>query len=377
MFYFVLCLITFLYALLIIGFYLGFKRLAAFNEKAIPAKTYFSIIIPFRNEEMHLPLLLQSLLKLNYPKDFFEVILVDDASSDNSTVLVSQFITAYTSKINVRLIANERRSDAPKKDAITTAIGVMTHNWIVTTDADCIVPELWLATLNAFIAAAPTACVAGPVAYRDSNSFLNAFQTLDLLSLQGATIGAFGLDRPFLCNGANLAYTKALFNSVNGFCGNTNISSGDDIFLLEKAIAHAPDAVRYLKSNTAVVQTVAQPTWHALIEQRKRWAAKTTAYNSVFGKATGAIVFLMNLSCIAIVFSMFFNSYSVSLLAIIWGVKFCVDLVLIYKTALFFKQQYVLKHYIGSLILYPFFSCYVAILAFGKTYQWKDRSFKA
>ena len=75
----------------------------------------------------------------------------------------------------------------------------------------------------------------GPVSYNIlKHSFLENFQLLDFLSLQAATLGGFGIKKPFLCNGANLAYKKTVFTKLNGFQGNENIASGDDIFLFEK-----------------------------------------------------------------------------------------------------------------------------------------------
>ena len=75
--------------------------------------------------------------------------------------------------------------------------------------------------------------IAGAVTYDCNSSFLHQFQQLDMASLQGATIGSFGIDQGFMCNGANLAYTKSLFTALDGFTGNDKIASGDDVFLGE------------------------------------------------------------------------------------------------------------------------------------------------
>jgi hypothetical protein len=67
----------------------------------------------------------------------------------------------------------------------------------------------------------------------DCKTASHHFQQLDLVSLQGATIGSFGIGKGFMCNGANLAYKKSLFQELNGFRNDT-IASGDDVFLLQK-----------------------------------------------------------------------------------------------------------------------------------------------
>jgi hypothetical protein len=67
---------------------------------------------------------------------------------------------------------------------------------------------------------------------------LHHFQQLDIASLQGATIGSFGINKGFMCNGANFVY-QILFQELNGFHGNDTIASGDDVFLLQKRLLNS------------------------------------------------------------------------------------------------------------------------------------------
>ena len=75
--------------------------------------------------------------------------------------------------------------------------------------------------------------IVAPVSLESNTTFLQQFQLIDFLSMQGATIGGFGIQQPFMANGANLAYQKELFIKLNGFENNNTIASGDDVFLLE------------------------------------------------------------------------------------------------------------------------------------------------
>ncbi len=376
MFVGVLSCITILYLCLILGLRYGFGKVLPFKSNSgSTGITKFSIVIPFRDEEKYLRALLYSLNALNYSKSCFEVILVNDASIDGSLSVIQDVVNETGGVLDLKVISNLRKSNAPKKDAITTAVSQAAYEWIITTDADCIVPKMWLESFNAIILQTPAQCIAGPVSYSNGSSFLNKFQILDLLSLQATTIGGFGLKRPFLCNGANFAYTKSLFTSVEGFKGNTSISSGDDVFLLEKALQNDSNTVFYLKNEAAIVQTEAQPTWRRLIEQRKRWAAKTSAYNTLFAKFTGLLVFFMNMCVLTAVVATGFNALSTAMCLGILVLKFVVDALLIYKAAAFYKQKHVFKVYLLSACLYPLFSCYVAFLAFGKNYEWKGRVF--
>lgn len=369
--------ITLLYLLLIGSFAFGFDRIKIFKNEYLPPKTRFSVVIPFRNESGNLPVLLKSIQSLNFPKELFEVILVDDESEDESVNIIRKTLKGFDgAQPDIKIISNIRSSNSPKKDAISSAIKVAKNEWIVTTDADCLLPRYWLNSFDEYIQNTNSNCIAAPVTYIEKNNFLNRFQLLDILSLQGVTIGGFGIKKPFLCNGANFAYKKTLFEELNGFDGNTNTASGDDIFLLEKAVKKYPNRVHYLKCEQAIVFTKAQPTWEALVSQRVRWAAKTSAYNNWFGKLTGLIVLLMNALVISLVLLAVFGAFNLKTFIYLVIIKFNIDFFLIYKSTLFFNQKSVLRSFIISFLFYPFFSVYVVFISVFSNYKWKGRSFK-
>lgn len=381
-------LITIIYLLLIGSFVFGFDKVSVFKLKDIKAKTKFSVIIPFRNEAINLPELLESIDSLAYPTHLYEIIFVDDNSEDNSVDIIkkvldrsaehsrsTKFSGKHPSRTNISIIKSESISNSPKKDAITTAIKHAKNDWIITTDADCILPKYWLDSYDQFIQSILCKCIVAPVTYSSTGNFLNRFQLLDLLSLQGATIGGFGIKKPFLCNGANFAYDKDLFKKLNGFEGNLNIASGDDIFLLEKFVKHNPDTIHYLKCDQAILTTKSQPTWKTLKDQRIRWAAKTSAYNNWFGKLSGLLVLLMNSIVITLAVLSIVNNFSINVFIYILVIKFNIDFYLIYKTASFFNQKDVLPTYIFGFLWYPFFSVYIALISLYKGYTWKGRNF--
>ncbi|MFC0780848.1 glycosyltransferase [Flavobacterium sp. HJSW_4] len=345
----------------------GFFKVKRYQKTDLEPKTSFTIIVPFRNEKENLPILLESFSALNYPKDLFHVILVDDSSDEKFQV--SGF------KFQVSQIDNIRVSNSPKKDAITTAMHHVKTDWVITTDADCIVPENWLLTFDNYIQQNNISMLAGAVTYNCGNSFLDHFQQLDLTSLQGATIGSFGLNKGFMCNGANFAYTKSLFENLNGFEGNDKIASGDDVFLLQKATEKFPKEVHYLKAHGAIVTTKPTENWKGLFHQRVRWAAKTSSYKSTFGKFLGLIVFFGNLSFVIGFFLLLFGIWSYPIFVIFAFSKFAIDFVLLSITNQFLTKSRI-KSLLLSSLLYPFFSSTVALYSLFGSYEWKDREFK-
>jgi glycosyltransferase involved in cell wall biosynthesis len=362
----VLYIIIFIYCLAIIVLIYGFTKVNTIEYIALTPKTKFSIIVPFRNEAENLPILLASLSKLNYPMELFEVILVDDESEESFKI--------SSLKFKVSIIKNIRVSNSPKKDAIVTAMQIITTDWIITTDADCVVNTNWLLTLDNYIQLHDVAMIAGAVTYDCGNSFLHHFQQLDLSSLQGATIGSFGINKGFMCNGANFAYTKSFFKKLNGFEGNDGIASGDDVFLLQKAIAKSPGKVHYLKSQNNIVVTKPLNDWKSLFYQRIRWASKTSSYQSTFGKGLGLLVFAGNLSWLFLFGSWILDLTNFQNVFLLYTLKFSVDTVLIYKANQFLTKTKV-QYLILSSLFYPFFSTSVALYSLFGKYEWKGRSF--
>jgi glycosyltransferase involved in cell wall biosynthesis len=362
----IFCLIIIIYLITIGWLIYGFTKINQFEFIGLPPKTSFSIIVPFRNEAENLPVLLESFSRLNYPTDLFEVILVDDES--DCRLQIADF------RFQITTIDNIRVSNSPKKDAITTAMQIVKTDWVITTDADCIVPENWLLTLDNFIQLNTVSMIAGAVTYDCDNSFLHHFQQLDLASLQGATIGSFGIKKGFMCNGANFAYTKSFFQQLNGFEGNNKIASGDDVFLLQKALSKFPENVAYLKSEQTIVTTKPVNDWKLLFYQRVRWASKTTSYQSIFGKSLGLLVFMMNLGLVYCSVLTVFGIFPWFFLGLLFIIKFGIDTILIQKTNSFLTKRKIHYLFLSSL-WYPFFSTSVALYSLFGKYKWKGRKF--
>ncbi|SHI98205.1 glycosyltransferase family 2 protein [Flavobacterium haoranii] len=355
-----------IYIVLIGSLFYGFQKMKPFTSDEVVPKMSFSIVVPFRNETENLPKLLHTLSFLDYPNELFEVILVDDESDDNYT------ITNYEFSISV--IKNIRKSNSPKKDAIETAIEVAKHNWIITTDADCLVQKSWLKTIDAYIQKEEKRMAAAGVCYLPQNGFLHAFQNLDFLSLQGATIGSFGLNKPFMCNGANFTYEKKFFLELNGFEGNSNMASGDDVFLLQKAVLKEKNAVGFCLNNESIIATKSEESWNDLFQQRVRWAAKSTGYSSWFGKLTALLVFSTNVTWIAVFVMWLLGSLNQNWFALFVALKFIIDLFLLQKTASFFRIK--LQWLFLASLLYPFFSSAVACYSLFGKFTWKGRNFR-
>lgn len=380
----VLLIILFVYAILIIQLILGFNKVKSFKVTDLTPRTAFTIVVPFRNESKNLPTLLESIANLNYPYKMVEIILVDDFSNDNSERICIQWRMKHE-HLDTTLLENLHLSGSPKKDAIGRAMPIAKHNWVITTDADCIVNKNWLLTLDNYIQTHNPEMIVGTVMYKAKNNWFHHFQQLDLMSLQGVTIGSFGIGKPFMCNGANFAYTKKFFAEIGGFGGISDTASGDDVFLLQKAVNANPEKVHYLKNRDSIVKTKPENDLFKLFMQRVRWAGKTTGYKSSYAKFLAVVVLLMNLSLVlgfvygftqggAFPWCGFcgYLHWKVFLGACV--IKYVVDYILLYQSNSYLRNG---KFFvpIASSIIYPLFSSLVGIYSLFGSFTWKGRRF--
>jgi len=352
--------------------------------------TKISIIIPARNEEENIGYCLQSLIRQSYPKELFEVLVVDDHSNDNTAGIVTAFNLSNIKLISLKdhIAVNELNSY--KKKAIEIAIAQSNAELIVTTDADCVVPPNWLQTIVAFYEEKKPSFIVMPVAINCNNKFIEIFQALDFMTLQGITGASVYKKFHSMCNGANLAYTKNAFIAVDGFTGIDTIASGDDMLLMHKIFKQHPAAVLFLRSNEVIVQTQPVNSIKDFFNQRIRWASKADQYDDKRIFTVLLIVYLFNLLLIALpVMALFQNHsfdihiYPVTLTASVleWWLfllfgKTIIELFFLYPVANFFNKRRLLWLFP---LMQPFHILYTVIAGWlGKfgSYKWKGRNVK-
>jgi biofilm PGA synthesis N-glycosyltransferase PgaC len=359
-----------LYSILLLFYNAGWRELKPFFQIDQKPSIKISVIIPARNEEENIGKLLSSLEEQTYPSHLFEVIVVDDHSTDDTATIVNGYSFAKL----IRLEFDDINSF--KKKAIETGIAVASGDLIVTTDADCIVPMGWLTTIASFKEKTNSVFIASPVVLENESNFLQTFQVLDFLVLQGITAASVQKKFHNMCNGANLAYERKAFFEVNGFTGIDHIASGDDMLLMQKITKRFPGKISYLLSKDVIVTTQAAKTWKEFFSQRIRWASKATNYNDIKIFSTLFLVYFFNCTLLALFISGFWvHSLWLGLISILI-LKTIIELIFIYPVSKFYNKQNLIKWF-------PFFQpihiIYTVIAgwlgAFG-SFEWKGRRVK-
>lgn len=373
------------YAALIIYYRQCWIQIPAYRKSAGKTVTKITVIIPARNEAQNIGQCLQSIMNQTYPAELFEIIVVDDYSTDNTSKVVQSFTRQNIHCLFLKDFVTDNLNSYKKK-AIEIAIAQSTGDLIVTTDADCFMDKNWLQTIASFYEDYKPAFIAAPVSINCDNRFLGIFQTLDFMTLQGITGASVHKKIHSMCNGANLAYEKTAFTEVGGFLGIDNIASGDDMLLMHKIFRRYPERVLFLKSKEAIVETKPMNTLKDFLNQRIRWASKADKYNDKRILPILIIVYFFNFTLLLLpiiaVFSnatfSFFN-YSFSIIQYWFSLLFLktlTELFFLIPVADFFEKQNILWWFP---LAQPFHILYTIIAGWlGKfgSYTWKSRIVK-
>ena len=364
------------YATLIIFYYKSWKSISDFNSLKSNYTTKISVIIPARNEERNIIKCLRTLKNQTYPKDLYEVIVIDDHSTDNTWNVLQNFSFSEMKCKKLKLadfITDSNKSNSYKKKAIEAGINNAEGNLIVTSDADCIFNNSWLQVIADFYETSQAKFIAAPVKINCNNSLLAIFQTLDFITLQGITAASVFKKFHSMCNGANLAYEKKIFFEVDGFKNIDNIPSGDDMLLMHKIYKKYPEGVFFLKNKIAIVTTQAEASWKNFFNQRIRWASKADMYDDKRIFWVLLLVYYFNLLFLVLCIASFWNIQYIILAVALLALKVIIEFPFARSVAKFFDQQYLMIYF---LFLQPLHILYIIISGwFGKfgSYQWKER----
>lgn len=375
--------ITLPYTLLLLFFRSSWLKADAPPYKSVTQQPFISVIIPARNEEENISKCLQSISIQTYPDERYEIIVVDDHSTDQTASIVSSFLNENVKIIQLQDLELPANLNSFKKFGIDVAIRLARGELIVTTDADCEMPAQWLQTIAGFQAATNSTFIAAPVEMwmeegneRLGARFLKIFQALDFMTLQGITGAVVKTGFANMCNGANLAYLKRAFYEVKGFEGVDHLASGDDMLLMEK-IYELPDAkIRYLQEREAIVKTKPANSVKEFLQQRTRWASKSTAYKGNKLKAILLLVFLFNLWVAALFVASFFSVTAFFWLLTTVFFKVTAELSFLIPVARFFRRGKLLRWFLLAQPVHIMYTIFTGVLGNTKTYEWKGRRVK-
>jgi poly-beta-1,6-N-acetyl-D-glucosamine synthase len=345
---------------LVLGYFVLMLILAVFS--VLPADTTqkvevngFSILIPFKNEADNLNELVQSLITslMKYNQQNCEVIFINDHSTDDSLDVLKE---ALQNTVFEYTIIETDEGVMGKKQAIQLGISTAKYDRIITLDADCKVDENWMIQMSKLTDGLGIGVV---IQHDENNKFtlLNALQSTEGMLLQGITIGSSNLQIPLLCSGANLSYSKSDFLKIKPYSDNTDIASGDDMFLLTKFIEND---VHIVPVKNAIVYTKTEDEVVNYLKRSVRWIAKTTDLKMPVLFFISILTFVVNVIFIYSLFFWLFEGSTFHLFNCL--IKFLVDFLFLFSLSIVFKKLYLLIFAPLIALVYPIYLIVIGIL---------------
>ncbi|HCA78288.1 MAG TPA: hypothetical protein DEP53_00995 [Bacteroidetes bacterium] len=329
-----------------------------------------SIVVAARDEEANIQSCLNALAKQDYDVPRYEIIIVDDHSSDHTRSLVQGYAEKHADP-EIKVISLDiQAGEHGKPAAISRGVEAARGEIILCTDADCVVPTRWVHSMAGCFDPA-VAFVAGPVREREAGNLFMKLQSLEFLGLLTTAAGLIGSGTPIICNGANIAFRKSAFDKIQGY-GRMK-SSCDDETLMQRIITNRIGRVVFNADVQAMVATNTPGSFREFLNQRTRWAAKRGRYDDPFIllRLIGLYLFFLGLllSAIASIMLPALRSAVVAILIL----KALAEFVVLNSGAQLLHSRLRLSYF---LIAEVFHVPYIAIAAFIgqiKSIRWKGR----
>jgi len=324
----------------------------------------FSIAIIARNEERVLPQTLESLGKIDYPNDMYEIFLVDDCSTDRTAELFKSFAVEKP-EVSVIQIKEGEKILPGKKYGLQKALEKARNEIFLLTDADCLVSSNWLKDTSAYwndetimlVGYAPedySKLIQGAGFFRRISLYLRRFIQL---ANAGSYAAPIGLNIPFSCSGRNLAIARKPFLNAGGYYRTGEERSGDDKRALS-IMMKIPGKISY----SPVRNVTTHPLFENFHQQQKRRFGKMKMSSPFYFITTVLIIgFFIYLPFRVILFADYYSFllfYTSALF--VWSINLA-----------WHRERFVLFDLI-FLIIYPYYMIYYTLLGFKGDWQWKN-----
>ncbi len=350
------------YFALLIAVYVGLTRLRSPSVEATPS---ISLVIAARNEEKRILPCLESLQELDYQSDRYEIIFVDDCSSDTTPQIVGEFCKKHH---NWRLIRLKDKSDElrGKMNALDNGIAAAKNEIIFTTDADCVVPKEWFRHLAKYFQPG-VAMVLGHSPLTRGQGFFHKLQEFDNLFSAICASALTKMGFPFTSIGRNLAYRLDAYKNAGGFKSLQGLRSGDDVHLTERFRSVSNGKMDYCADPRTFVLTQPSVNARELFHQQVRKNSKTFRKS---GASIGLSLLLFGYHLLFLILAIFYPA-----LVVLWVASLAAKLILenicLRKAAKVFDQEQMIPYFPLMQVIYPAYIIFLSLLGELQFYSWK------
>lgn len=332
-----------------------------------------TIIVSARNEEGNIEKCLESIINQNYEINNYEILVFDDFSEDRTVEIISKFERVKLFELK-NFLEVEFQNKSNKKRAISLGVEKAKHDFIITVDADCIYKKNWLASFAQHYTNTKNKLITAPINFVTKGTFASNFLELDLISLMGITAATIKNNKPTMVNGANMFFERQIFIDVEGFKGNENIASGDDVFLMQKINNKFPDSISFIKNTEAIAFTSSPETFKEFVNQRIRWTSKSVRFADFYIKFNLAMNYFFYLTIFFNFFVLSFVDIRFMYLAVyMFFMKTIIDYFFFKTLLFFFNKQKLLKKFFFIELVHLLYIVLLGLLSIYGKYKWKGR----
>jgi 1,2-diacylglycerol 3-beta-glucosyltransferase len=358
-----LLVVTILYLCQVGIFFIGLKRNRDQVQKSINPTV--SIVIAARNEEANLRVCLESVANQTYPPSLYEIIVMNDGSTDCTEAICNDFAKRYSNIKSIQV--TDGTIIRGKANALAQGIDVSSGEIILVTDADCTVPRTWVEqTANRFDS--EIGLIGGFTIQKATTPF-EGMQSLDWTYILGMAAATAGLGHPLGSIGNNLSFRRSVYNQVGGY-RKLKFSVTEDYTVVQAIVGLKKWKYLYPIDLKHLVESKACSNFRSIIHQKHRWG-KGGLDMKPAGLAIMVIGFLMHLSPFVMVFL-----GGVAQAAAAFMAKFTVDYIFLYQILNRLERKDDLRWFhwfeiyiIIYVLLLPF------LVFFGGKVKWKGREF--
>lgn len=338
------------------------------KNKAAPATHVpISVIVCTKNEAENIRKNLPLLLAQEYPK--FEIVLIDDASSDDTRDIFEDFEKQY-SNIKLVKVENNEAFWGNKKFAMTLGIKAATYEHLVFIEPNSYpASKLWLSELSAGFGAQKSIVLGYGALEKVKHSFLNKIIRFDAFLNASLYFGWANLGKPYTGNGRNLAYKRTEFFNVRGYNDHMKIRSGEDVLFVNQAANAQNTTICFSKDSFTYTQP--KKTFKEWFAQKRRQIALTQHFKA-FDRFQLGIFFISNLLYYVLAITLLVLQFDWQIITIIIAARF----IIVWGILAFAAGKLQEKDVV---VWYPFLEiCHIAIVlnilisnTFSKPVHWK------
>ncbi len=331
-----------------------------------------SIIIAARNESKNIRRLVESLAQQNYPKEKFEIILVDDHSDDETAFIAEKEFRKTDLSFSLLRVENDSVVTG-KRAALSVGVESARFNLFLFTDADVFLPPNWIRTM---LGSLTIDChlVAGPVIIRSKSSFFSRLEETEYISVSAMT-AAFGLaGRSVMANGANMLVRKESYMNALSMGYQKGYPSGDDMFLVEFLRRnYGNQSMVFCGKYDAIVSCDSSESLGAFVSQRLRWAGKARGYRDRYILLVGLMTFAFNAIVACSPFLIMITPAFLWLFCLLIMLRALSEGLLIWNWSSLTRQKNLFPYYFVLLPLYPYYVLFIGAVSTFIKPKWKGR----